>query len=683
MPAFDRHLRRALCLVAALAAAAPAAEPSSVAALVAESVLRCTVGISCTTTDGGSFSGTGMVITPQGHVLTSTSVVPVGARDVRVLFPGFVRRDATVVAVDDALAAALIKVDAERLPCLPLARDLPALGTTTYTGSDVDEVLLSNGRASFSRGVVSGIYEVQRQGENGYAGPVLETTAAVNSGSDGGPLVDEKGRVCGVLSVGVSPLRWQGVAVPVTVLRERFAALRAGDLSIDDAPLATLADADGASSTDARLAGLQAAAAALAPYMVGVEVEREQAPERLPLVSWREHQATITGWDKLSDEQRRQRFAAFANQARAFEVNQLLRRPPGLLTGLVVSADGFVLTSLFNVGDDTAFVSRKTGKPREFATALPLEQLVADPEGGFEQRPNAIRTVTVILSDGSRRQATIHARHEPLGIALLKIEAQGLPWYDLAAAAVSPQLGDPVAVLGYLATGPARYTFNTGVVSAPARNRGQQFQTDALLNYGNSGGPVCDAAGNFLGIAAAPIEPDTVLGRLFTLPQLMRWTRAPNSGVGMVARADRIRGVFEALTSGRSFTRNPGPFMGVQADPSRAFGEDVVIGGVSPGSPAERAGMKKGDVVLEFDGEELRNWRDLSDRIAARKAGDTVRLTVRRRGSGARLVIAGRDVETLEDLQRLRRSLKPGDTFQGALTADDTREIEVVLEENK
>ena len=686
MPALACPTRRdacLTCLVAVWAMAVSAAEPPSSVALVAEGVLRCTVGISCTTVDGGSFSGTGAVITPAGHVLTSTSVVPPGAKDVRVLFPDFVRRDATVVEIDESLAAALIKVDAERLPCLPLASELPPLGTTAYTGSDVDQVLLSNGRASFSRGVVSGIYEVQRQGENGYAGLVLETTAAVNSGSDGGPLVDEQGRVCGVLSVGVSPLRWQGVAVPATVLRERFAALRSGGLRIDDAPLAALAGAADATSGDARLAGLRAVAAAVAPHLVGIEVEREQAAERLPLISWREHRATIAGWDKLSEEQRRQQFAAFANQARAFEVNQLLRRPPGLLTGLVVSPDGFVLTSLFNVGDDTAFVTRKTGKPREFSASLPLEKLLADPEGGIDQRPNAIRTVNVILPDGSRRQATIHARHEPLGIALLKIEAQDLPWFDFAAAAVSPQLGDPVAVLGYLAAGPSRYTFNTGVVSAPARNRGQQFQTDALLNYGNSGGPVCDAAGNFLGIAAAPIEPDTVLGRLFTLPQLMRWTRAPNSGVGMVARADRIRGVIEALKSGRSFNRIPGPSMGVQADPSKAFGEDVVIGGVAPGSPAERAGLKKGDVLLEFDGEELRDWRDLSDRIAARKAGDTVRLTVRRRGSGARLVIAGRDVETLEDLQRLRRSLRPGDTFQGTLSADDTREIEVVLEENK
>lgn len=686
MPAPDRRRGRLACLAClCIAAPAPAfaVEPVPAATRVAESVLRCTVGISCTTGDGGSFSGTGCVITPDGHVLTSTSVVPAGATAVKVLFPDFVRRDAALVAVDEGLAVALVKVDAEGLACLPLARGLPSLGTTTYTGSDVDQVLLSNGRASFSRGVVSGIYDVPRQGENGYAGIVVETTAAVNAGSDGGPLVDEQGTLCGVLSVGVSPLRWQGVAVPIKVLRERFAALRADGLRIVDAAGGA---GEATAPADARLTGLRAAAAAITPHLVGIEVERELAPERLPLISWREYQSTIAGWDGLGEADRQQRFAAFANQARAFEVNQLLRRPPGPLTGLVVSADGFVLTSLFNIGDDTAFVSRKTGKPREFSATLPIEQLVAEPDGGFEQRPNPIRKVTVILPDGTRREAKVRARHEPLGIALIKIDAEDLAWFDLAAAAVSPQLGDPVAVLGYLGPGetaPARYTFNTGVVSAPARNRGQQFQTDALLNYGNSGGPVCDAAGNFLGIAAAPIEPDTVLGRLFTLPQLMRWNRAPNSGVGMVARADRIRGVLEALRSGRSFDRIPGPFMGVQADPSRAFGEDVVIGGVSPGSPAERAGMKKGDVLLEFDGEELRDWRDLNDRIAARKAGDSVTLVVRRRGSAARLVIAGRDVETLEDLQRLRRSLKPGDTFQGRLTADDTREIEVVLEENK
>jgi len=80
---------------------------------------------------------------------------------------------------------------------------------------------------------------------------------------------------------------------------------------------------------------------------------------------------------------------------------------------------------------------------------------------------------------------------------------------------------------------------------------------------------------------------------------------------------------------------------------------------------------------------ELNTWRDLTERVAASKAGDAVTLLVQRPSRGPRLVIAGRDVETLEDLQRLKKSLRPGDTFEGTLTTEDTREIEVVLEDNR
>jgi hypothetical protein len=56
---------------------------------------------------------------------------------------------------------------------------------------------------------------------------------------------------------------------------------------------------------------------------------------------------------------------------------------------------------------------------------------------------------------------------------------------------------------------------------------------------------------------------------------------------------------------------------------------------------------------------------------------------VQRRSRGPRLVIAGRDVESLADLERLKQSLTPGQTFEGMLSVDDTREIEVVLEESR
>jgi S1-C subfamily serine protease len=670
-------------LVAACGAV-QAADPGPPATrAVADHVLAATVGISSTTASGGSFTGTGSVVTPTGHILTSTSVVPADAKEITVMFPGFVPRVAKLVAVDPALAASLVKVDGVNLPCLPLARESPGLGAICYTASDVDRVLMTNGRAAFSRGLVSGLYDVEKQGESPYAGLAIETTAAVNPGSDGGPLVDASGRLCGVISLGVSPQRWQGVAVPTVVLLERFRPLASADLPLAfDAP-ADLA-ADPVTTSVAEKAGdLQRAAAAIAPAVVGIEVARRFPPESLPRSSWDEHRASIKGWEKLPQPEQAKRFAAFANVARAFEVNQLLRRPPGPVTGLVVSSDGLVLTSLFNLGDDVAFVAKSTGQPRSFDANDSIEKLVADPSGGLDRQPNAITGVTVILPNGDRREAKVLARHEPLGVALLKIDAESLAAFDLAAAGTSPLLGDAVAVVGRSPGSRAGHTFNTGIVSAPSRNRGYQFQTDALLNYGNSGGPVVDAAGNFLGIATAPIEPDTLLGRLVPPPQLMRWTRAPNSGVGMVARADRIAATLEALKGGRSFDRIPGPFLGVQADMARAFGEDVVIGGVVPGSPADKAGLKKGDRLLEFDGVDLGTWRELTERVAASAAGDTVALLVQRPSRGPRLVVAGRDVETLEDLQRLKKSLQPGQSFEGVLSTDDTREIEVVLEENR
>ncbi len=660
-----------------LVVAQAAAGEQSANQAIAEATLAGTVGIRCQGEDAFmGCMGTGIVVSPTGHILTATSVVPAGAKKIRVTFPGFVVRDAEIVAVDEKLSVSLIKVDTEgNLPFLTLARQLPAVGTTAYTASDVENALLFNGRASFSRGVVSGVYDVPKHHEATYEGLAIETTAAVNPGSDGGPLVDATGLVCGIITLGTLPLRWQGTAVPTTVLLERFAPFASGGILPPGVP--EVAFEQPSALRAAR------ATAEIAEHLVGIEVERQFPPEALPRPTWPEFRAGIKDFEKLADPQRNQRFMEYLNLARALEVNQLLRRPAAPVTGLVVSADGFVLTSLFNVGGDTAFVRKSNGTPREIDVHQPIQKLLGEQDSQLEQRPNAIKKVTVVRRDGSRHEATVVSRHEPLGVALLKIEARDLPWYDVAGNATSPQLGDGVALVGYLPGAAAGYTINTGIVSAPARNRGFQFQTDALVNYGNSGGPVVDRAGNFLGLAAAPIQPDTLLGRLVSPQQLMMWSRAPNSGVGMAARGDRIRDALEAMQAGKSFERVPGPFLGVMADESKAFGDSIVVGGVAPGSPAEKAGLKRGDVVVELNGEELRSWPDLVERVSACKAGETVGLKIQRRGMGPRLVIAGRDVETADDLQKLKKSLTPGQTFEGVLSTDDTRIIQVTLGENK
>lgn len=668
-------LTHVLVLACAACPAAGAAGDPPPARVVAERTLACTVGIRCTAEPFVQHRGTGIVVSPAGHILTATTVVPPGARSIRVTFPGFVVREATLVAVDEPLAVALLQVEAgTNLPHLRLARELPAVGSTAYTAADVENALLVSGRASFSRGLISGLYELPRQADSAATGIAVETTAAVNPGSDGGPLVDAAGNVCGVITLGTLPLRWQGTAVPTKVLRERFAPFAAGGILPADEPA-------GASGPDAD--PLAAVAAEIAAHLVGIEVERQFAPESLPQPTWQAFRSGIPGFAGLPEPQQAQRFADYLNVARAMEVNQLLRRPAAAVTGMVVSPDGFVLTSLFNVGGDVAFVRKNTGQPRSFDVHEPIRKLLAESEGGLEQRPNSVTRITVVLRDGSRHEARVVARHEPLGVALLKIEARDLPWYDLVGNSTSPQLGDAVGLVGHLPGNPSGFTLNAGIVSAPSRNRGYQFQTDALVNYGNTGGPLFDRAGNFLGLAAAPIQPDTILGRLVSPQQLAMWSRGPNSGVGLAARGDRIRDVLEAMQAGRSFDRIPGPFLGVMADETKAFGDTLVVAGVAPGSPAERAGIVRGDTVLEIDGRELRNWPDLTELIAACKPGQVVEVKVQRRGQGPRLVIAGRPVETVEDLQRLAKALRPGERFEGVLSTDDTRTIRVALGENR
>ena len=250
----------------------------SAARIVADKALECTVGITCKTNAYLSNGGTGFVISPDGHILTATSVVPPSAKSIRVTFPGFVSRDAKIVASSKELAVTLIKVEASGLPALSLARGLPALGSTAYTVADVQNALLTNGRALFSRGIVSGIYDVPKNPEADYAGVAIETTAAVNPGSDGGPMLNEQGQVCGVITMGILPLRWQGTAVPMQVLLERFGPLAANTPALQFDPLPGLA-------AQAPGPPLRAAADEMARSLVGVEVERKHPAEILPRVS--------------------------------------------------------------------------------------------------------------------------------------------------------------------------------------------------------------------------------------------------------------------------------------------------------------------------------------------------------------------------------------------------------------
>jgi S1-C subfamily serine protease len=655
----------------------PGAAASAVQTL-AEHGLKCAVGISCKRDGYQSFFGTGAVITADGYIITSTTVVPPRAEEIEVSFQGFVNRPAKLIEANETLEATIIKVEADNLPFLSLAREIPRVGEPAYTLSNANNVLRLSGTASFSRGLISGIYDVQNiGGESLYAGQAIETTAAVNPGSDGGPIVNELGQLCGVISLNVSASRWQGIGVPTKVLLEQLSALKNSALKVTYAPL------PGRAPPAELMTDLGRQAQQVAPFVVGIQVQRHFAPEVLPRMSVEKYCEQIPNWEQKSTLERSAFLRNYFDISRILEVNQMLRRPKQPSSGIVVSADGHILTSSFNVEDDPIFIEKRTGIPRGFTFPLAADELFKEPEGGYDRGINAVQSITVMLPDGSQHEAKVLARHLPMGVALLKIEKANLPFLDIAKQGSPPQLGIPVGLMGSVPGGHTQYTLNSGIVSAAVRNRGFQFQTDALLNYGNSGGPVIDETGRFIGLATSPIEPRTALGRVFNAQELNFFSIAPNSGVSMVARADRLVDALEKLKRGESTLVIPGPYLGVGPDPNRVLGKDVLIGSIAPGAPAAQAGLQVGDQLLTLNGEELATWKDLIEHLQNFQPGEKVTLKVRRAGITRRLMINGKPVSNESELQELMKSLKPSEKFEGTMVAEDTKEVTVTLGERK
>jgi S1-C subfamily serine protease len=145
------------------------------------------------------------------------------------------------------------------------------------------------------------------------------------------------------------------------------------------------------------------------------------------------------------------------------------------------------------------------------------------------------------------------------------------------------------------------------------------LQTDAPINPGNSGGPLADANGNVVGVNTAASNGANSIG--FAIPSLV---------------AKRIA---DALIAGRK----PGhPYVGVcysTVEDALAAGQDVkgygvVVSRALPDTPADRAGIRSGDVIEKVDGVDLNNGQTLGGVLQLHNPGDRVRMTVVR-GSGS------------------------------------------------
>ncbi|MGH7333167.1 MAG: trypsin-like peptidase domain-containing protein [Candidatus Rokuibacteriota bacterium] len=237
-------------------------------------------------------------------------------------------------------------------------------------------------------------------------------------------------------------------------------------------------------------------------------------------------------------------------------------------------------------------------------------------------------TVRVRLADGREFDAKIAGRDPQTDLALLKIDASGLPVIPLGNSSTL-RVGEPVMAVGNPFG--LEQTVTTGIVSATGRVIGEGayddfIQTDASINFGNSGGPLINARGEVIGINSFIVS-----------------RTGGSIGIGFAVPVNLAKFVVPQLAESGQVVRG---WLGVTAQPltpDLAAGlrlpksEGALVSQVWDGSPAALAGLKRGDVIVEVDGRKVGRTTDLSLLVAATPVGKDVTVSVLREGKPLKL----------------------------------------------
>ncbi|MEM7263105.1 MAG: S1C family serine protease [Planctomycetota bacterium] len=177
------------------------------------------------------FFGSGVVVDPSGLVVTSSTVVPRGAARIRVFLAGGRLADARLLLVDKKTELSLLRLrnaskffmeGSSGLDYLRLGESRPLrIGDPVFSLGNSFRSIDRDDQVTIAAGIVSGVFRLEpgTESESKYHGTAIETTAALNNGMDGGPLVDARGQLIGILSLNYSRNRWLGTAVPIDSLK--------------------------------------------------------------------------------------------------------------------------------------------------------------------------------------------------------------------------------------------------------------------------------------------------------------------------------------------------------------------------------------------------------------------------------------------------------------------------------
>ena len=278
-------------------------------------------------------------------------------------------------------------------------------------------------------------------------------------------------------------------------------------------------------------------------------------------------------------------------------------------SGVIISADGYIVTNNHVVERADDIVIKMNNDEREYVAKL----VGADPKND---------------------------------IALLKIDAEKLPavhFADSDAVRVGDwtlAIGNPFGLGG---------TVTAGIISGRGRQIGQGpyddfLQTDTAINPGNSGGPLFNMAGDVVGINTA----------IFT-------RSGGSQGVGFAIPANTVELVVRQL---KEHGRPVRGWLGVRIqEMTKPLAEvldltakqGALVAGVVSGSPADKGGLKEGDLIIRFDGKTVKSMKDLPKMVAETKVGKRVHVDILREGNEVRLGVMIDELDEKEETNRISR----------------------------
>jgi len=312
-------------------------------------------------------------------------------------------------------------------------------------------------------------------------------------------------------------------------------------------------------------------------------------------------------------------FEDFFGQFNGQLPQQRARREQSLGTGFIISPDGYILTNNHVVS-------------------------------GADE-------VMVKLSDGREIKGELKGADEKLDLALIKIsDKESFPAAELGDSDAL-DVGEWVMAIGNPFG--LSQTVTAGIVSAKGRVIGNGpyddfIQTDASINPGNSGGPLFSAAGKVIGINTAII--------------------AGGQGIGFAIPVNLAKGVIAQLRDSGKVTRG---YLGVRfqpltADLAKSFGleseKGALIANVEKDSPAEKAGLKAGDVILEYDGKPVSEGNELPRYVAATPIDTKVPVVVFRDGRK-------------QEFSVVVAKLKGGDTESAVTGGSESEKLGITVQE--